>query len=197
MHKSIRAALAGVAIAALSTSAANALVYVVDALANSTVGGTGVSTLSLSAGQSFSVTVDPNDLWNAGALPRWSNANGITGPDLIATGMDDSGEASGTVIGSNIFGVHTQGGLTAPFGTLVGQIGAGNFFALGTNFAGTAASAGTLKLFYFDSNAGDNTQFITANVTSAVPEPATWAMMLIGFAGLAFASQRKEATVSA
>jgi len=28
-----------------------------------------------------------------------------------------------------------------------------------------------------------------------VPEPSTWAMMLIGFAGLGLASQRKRATL--
>jgi hypothetical protein len=30
----------------------------------------------------------------------------------------------------------------------------------------------------------------TAAVTAAVPEPSTWAMMLLGFAGLAFAGWR-------
>jgi len=197
MQNVLKAAAAGVAMSALAVTGANAAIFVVDAFANSTTGGTGVSTVSLFTGQSFSVTVDPGDLWNAGALPRWSNANGITGPDLIATGTDDSLEASGTVIGSSIFGNYTQGGLTAPYGTLVGQIGAGNFFALGTSFSGTATAAGTLKLFYFDSNNGDNSQFVTATVTAAVPEASTWAMMLIGFAGLAFASQRRRAIVSA
>lgn len=176
--------------------AAEAAVFTVDAFANSSSGGVGKSTISLSAGQAFSVTVNPNDLWNAGALPRWSNANGITGPDLIATGSDESGQPAGTVIGSNIFGLWSQGGLVAPYGTLVGRIGGGNFFAIGTNFSGVAASSGTLNLFYFDSNKGDNSEFITANV-SAVPEPTTWAMMLIGFAGLAFASSRRTRTLIA
>jgi hypothetical protein len=34
-------------------------------------------------------------------------------------------------------------------------------------------------------------------LSNAIPEPSTWAMMLIGFAGLAFASQRKRAMVAA
>jgi hypothetical protein len=45
----------------------------------------------------------------------------------------------------------------------------------------------------------DNLGLILDNVqlSSAVPEPSTWAMMLIGFAGLAFASQRKRVTAAA
>jgi hypothetical protein len=46
------------------------------------------------------------------------------------------------------------------------------------------------------SNATSLSSIIDVNTTSAVPEPATWAMMLLGFAGLAFAfraSRRKVA----
>lgn len=176
-------------LAGSALTSAQAALYTVDAFANSSSGGTGVNTISLLAGQSFAVTVAPGDLWNAGALPRWSNADGLTG-NLFATGTDESGQPAGTLIGQD-FGMWTQGGLTAPYGTLVGQIGAGNYFVIGTNFSGAAANAGTLKLFYWDSNFGDNTQSVVANV-SAVPEPATWAMMLIGFAGLGMMSRRRR-----
>jgi PEP-CTERM motif len=40
-----------------------------------------------------------------------------------------------------------------------------------------------------DGDFADNTGFYTITVTG-VPEPATWAMMLIGFAGLCFAGYR-------
>jgi hypothetical protein len=195
MSKSFAAALVGVALSAMAVTAADAAVYKVDAYLNSTGGGVGVPTLSLSAGQSFSVSVNPGDLWSGGEPLGWSNANGAIG-NLFATGSDDSGKAAGTLIGINL-GTLTQGGLTAPYYTLVGQIGSGNYFVLGTSYAGTAPTAGTLKLSYFDAYAGDNKQFITATVTSAVPELSTWAMMLIGFAGLAFASQRKRVTAAA
>ena len=174
---------------------AGAANIVVDALGNSSSGGVGAATgLNLSTGQSFTVTVDPGDLWNAGALPRWSNADGLT-HDLFATGTDDSGQPAGTLIGED-FGLWTQSGLTAPFGTLVGDI-AGVFHVLGTNFAGPAWATGALTLYYWDSNNGDNTQFITAAVNAAVPEPATWALMLGGFslAGLTLRARRRTATV--
>jgi len=34
------------------------------------------------------------------------------------------------------------------------------------------------------------------NISAGVPEPSTWAMMLIGFAGLAFASRRKDRRIA-
>ena len=140
-------------------------------------------------GQIFTVDVDPNDLWNAGALPRWSNADGLTGV-LLATGTDDSGKPAGTQIGAN-FGMYAQGTLVAPYGTLVGKIGLGDFFAIGTHFSGPANATGELTFYYWDSNYSDNTQYVTATI-SAVPEPSTWAMMILGFAGVGFLAYRRR-----
>src|SRR5262245_60758939 len=106
-------------LAGLAGSSARAVT--VDAFANSSSGGSGEATgVVLTAGQAFTVTVALNDLWSAGALPRWSNADGLIVP-LVATGSDESGETAGTVIGS-IFPLWTQDGFTAPYGSLVGQI---------------------------------------------------------------------------
>ena len=183
--RTLRFTLAAVALACTS-AVSHATPWIVDAKANSSTGGVGLSTISLVAGQAFSVTVDPTDLWNAGPLPRWSNADGLVG-DLFATGSDDSGYSAGTKIGQS-FVLYTQGGLTAPYGKLVGSIGGGSYFAVGTSYNGIAANAGSLNLFYWDSNAGDNTQWISANV-SAVPEPGTWALLAVGLGALAFASR--------
>jgi hypothetical protein len=167
----------------VSPAFAGAVPFDVFAFANSTSGsGVGLDTgIHFDAGDSFSVEVDPGDLWNAGALPRWSNADGLTG-NLLATGSDDSGQPVGTLIGQN-FGLHAQHGLSLPFGTLVGSIG-GQFFAIGTSFAGAAPASGNLLLYYWDSNNFDNTEFVTADVTdlSAVPEPGTAG--LVGLAGI-------------
>lgn len=176
---------------ALAAGAAGAADFVVDAMLNSSSGGVGLATVSLTAGDSFSVLVDPTDLWSAGALPRWSNADGLTGP-LLATGSDDSGQPAGTPIGAD-FGTHSQGNLSAPFGTLVGQIDSGDFFAIGTSFNGVASASGTLKLFYWDSNFGDNTEFITASVTvGAIPEPETYALMLAGLGLVGWMARRRR-----
>lgn len=171
------------------------MTFDVFAFDNSTSGtGVGLDTgINLSAGQMFTVMVDPSDLWSAGDLPRWSNADGLVG-DLFTTGSDESGEPAGTLIGRD-FGLYTQFGETFPFGTLVGSIAA-SFFALGINFDGAAPASGNLLLYYWDSNNFDNEEFVatTINVghTTTVPEPATLALLSLGLAGLCFASREKR-----
>jgi hypothetical protein len=71
----------------------------------------------------------------------------------------------------------------------VGQIGAGNYFVVGTNFSGVAGSSGVLKLYYWDSNNDDNSGSVAANV-SVVPEPDTLALMLAGLGALAVRARR-------
>ncbi len=190
MKMTTRNMIATVALAALAT-AAHAVPVDVDALANSSSGGTGANTgIVLAMGLLFNVSVDVNDLWSAGALPRWSNADGLTG-NRFATGTDESGEAAGTLIGID-FGLWTQNGLSLPFGTLVGEL-SGVFFEIGTAFSGAAPAAGTLLLYYWDSNNFDNTGSVLADVTvgTQVPVPFTPALLGLGLAGLA-ALRRKR-----
>jgi hypothetical protein len=54
------------------------------------------------------------------------------------------------------------------------------------------------QLSFTNLGQSDNTGLILDNVqlSSAVPEPATWAMMLIGFAGLAFAGARRRREIA-
>lgn len=182
------------AVAAIAViSPANAAVVIVNSAANSSAGVTGASSgLTLTSGQIFTVSSSLTDLWSAGALPRWSNANGLTGP-LLATGSDESGQAAGILIGSN-FGLLNQHGITAPFGSLVGEIG-GVYQFLGANFNGSAWASGNLNLFYWDSNSGDNTESIAFDV-AAVPEPTTWALMMLGFALMGAAMRRRQQNVN-
>ena len=172
------------AAAILPLSPAQATDFIVDAMANSSSGGVPLSTIFLNAGQTVTVTASTNDLWSAGALPRFSDANGLVAV-RFASALDDSGQVPGTQIGAD-FGLWTQDGFSAPFGSLVGRVGT-QYQILGTNFTGSFANAGTLELFYWDSNNGDNFGTITAHIStvdSGVPEPATWAMMLIGFGAI-------------
>ena len=115
--------------------------------------------------------------------------------DLLATGSDESGLPAGTLIGT-AFPLWTQGGLTAPYGTLVGQID-GVFAPLGTSFSGPAWATGTLSLFYWDSNNADNSDSV--RVTAAilprggdVPEPMSLTLAIAGLGALGL-SLRKRA----
>ena len=167
----------------LGTSSARAVTVDVFAQANSSSGGTGaLTTVFLTLGQAFTVSAGLDDLWSAGALPRWSNADGLTG-DRFATGTDESSEAPGTQIGTD-FGIWSQNSFDAPYGSLVGQIGGGAFFLVGRNFSGTANTSGQLSLYYWDSNNDDNSGSIAATISaSAVPGPIVGA----GLPGLVMA----------
>ncbi len=171
-------------------AAAQAAPFTVKAFDNSSSGGTGLATISLLAGQSFTVSAGSDDLWSAGPLPRFSDADGLTGV-RFATATDDSGMPVGTRIGAK-FGAWVQHRLAAAYGSLVGEIG-GNYFVVGTSFNGVAASAGTLNLFYWDSNNSNNFGEITAQVNVAgVPEPETYALLLAGLGALGFIARRRR-----
>ena len=145
MRKIIFGALLAVVLPAAAAQAGTVDVF---AFANSSSGGVGqFSGLNLTTGENFSVSASSTDLWNAGDLPRWSNADGLVG-DLFATGSDDSGQPLGTLIGQ-AFPLWTEANLTAPYGSLVGEIG-GVFEFLGTSFSGPAWGTGALNLYYWE-----------------------------------------------
>jgi hypothetical protein len=185
--------LTSVAAALLLAGTAHATAVTVDALADSYNSGTGTGAAAgtLTLGESFSVTAASTDLWSAGALPRWSDADGLTAT-TFATGTDESGQAAGTQIGQD-FGLLTTSDGSFHYGELVGRIGSGAYFAIGTNFSGTANASGVLDLFYWDSYTPDNSGSIVADVT-AVPEPGSVALILAGLCiigGLARRRARK------
>ena len=180
------------AIMALGGANVYALPFTVDAKANSITGGVGLNTgIVLTAGQAFTATAGIGDLWSAGPLPRWSNADGLVG-NLLATGSDESGQVANTLIGQN-FGLITINGLSAPFGSLVGEL-SGTYFKLGTSFSGTASVGGTLKLFYWDGFSGDNEGTVVANISksTAVPEPSSFLLLILGLYSICLAVHRRR-----
>lgn len=180
-----------VSLAMFSSMAANAATttYDVKAVENSIANGVGagLATITLNFGDSFTVTASTNDLWSSGSLPRFSDANGLSG-DRFATASDDSGQALGTKIGQS-YPTYTTNGFTAYYGQLVGLIG-NTYIALGTNYSGIAAESGQLKLFYWDENVSDNSGQISVSVTT-VPEPESMGLFAAGLALVGLLRRRK------
>ncbi len=121
--------------AVVPIASANAAVFIVDAKANSSTGGTGLPTVSVAAGQVFTVTASTSDLWSAGPGTRTSDANGLI-VDRIAQPTDDSGPRDGVTPITGVYPLWTQAGFTAPYASLVGLVGT-QYQLLGTNFSGS------------------------------------------------------------
>ena len=70
----------------------------------------------------------------------------------------------------------------------------GHLFLIGTGPLDLSGLSGELTVGYWDSYYGDNsgTQQLSVSTVSAVPEPSTWAMMILGFAGLGFLAYRRN-----
>ena len=186
-------AYAAVAAAALALGSAHATVVNISTALNGNpvsidLGGglTGVgTTLSLAAG---SYTVTPVDTSFAGAT--FDAANRFGNVNLPATGWEwdyfySIGGADGIAVGDG-----AQGGLNNP--AYRGSAAAA-FAAAPAPTTFTLASATDVTFYWLDDAFGDNIGGVSLNVTSAVPEPGSMALMLAGVAALALRARRRRA----
>jgi hypothetical protein len=178
-------ALAGLSVAAFVASNAQAATYTVDAI--NPVASWLDTGIDANAGTTYDFTViNPSTTWSAGATAsRTSTADGIDPNTLIG------GTGPGT------YGQLTMLGATFNFGALVGEDSSG-FFLIGTGPTNLNGLSGEIHVGYWDSNYPDNSGSQTLSI-AAVPETSTWAMLLAGLAGLAFAGyrgSRKSVTIT-
>ena len=86
------------------------------------------------------------------------------------------------------------------FGSNVAGSYSGLALLKGTNESGGALpNFGTYKYYDFASTSasgGKNYLLGSVTLTPAVPEPATWAMMLVGFGGIGFTMRRRRTSTS-
>ncbi|MBV8745941.1 MAG: TIGR03118 family protein, partial [Xanthobacteraceae bacterium] len=123
-----------------------------------------------------------NAPWGLAIAP---NSFGAFGGDLLVGNLYDS-----KVNAYNLMTDHLDGSFTVNTG-VASSVG---LWAL--DFGnGTTGLADTL---YFTSGINDQKDGLFGSITSvtSVPEPSTWAMMLLGFAGLGFAFRQSRRKVS-
>ena len=107
------------------------------------------------------------------------------------------------LLGSDVFGAGSlagslffSGGVPSPI--TVGAPGFAIFFGA-NNPLGVIANGGSFYIGYDDIITGDDNHddmIIRVDVAPAVPEPATWAMMLTGFAAAGVALRRRRRTTA-
>ncbi len=100
--------------------------------------------VDLVEGDEVEISVDPDQTWSAGPdepFSRESNADGISWIEPL-----------------------TYGNFAANFGALVGQIGAGEYFLIGTAYVGTVSEPGRLSLYYWDDWFPDNSGHVEVEI---------------------------------
>ena len=172
MIKFSRAALGAALLAVSGLAAASTTTVAVDAMINSVEGGSAeVTGVFLAAGQTFTAVVESGP----GSNTLWKND-----PAPFYTTTADGGS----------FGDWTEGDSTFAIGSLVGKIGSGDYFKVGSDFSGQANATGVLELFYWDSDAWNNSGALKVDVT-AVPEPTNIALMGLALGAFALSRRRK------
>lgn len=203
----ILVSLTALAVAIVSPASAEAATFVINGHANifaaglttipAVVGGPGSlpPSMALSGGETLSITAN-------GLTSHW-----VYSPTIPAEGyavpMHQIVNVTGSAIGNwttdramNLLGVFTGSGAGV---NSIFAIGAGGTFVapagatgLSFGFADTQRYGTPGTSSHFDNNGGAITATVVA--TQAVPEPATWALMLAGFGvvGYAMRSRRKS-----
>ena len=132
--------------------------------------------LDLNSTTTYGFTVlDPSTIWSAGS-------NSLYSRESTASGIPPSGG----------YGALTMDGFTANYGALVGDAG-GQLFVIGSGPTILKGLSGPLTVGSWDTFYPDNSGSQALRV-GTIPEIATWAMMLAGFASLGFAGYRQSRT---
>lgn len=119
---------------------------------------------------------------------NWSALENSTNPDSVITSLTNGNQLN---FGTTMFGLTIIG---AHFGNVAGDAGNVSVFWL-FDFGTTGANFVTLD----DPSGWSNAALYTTGTPPAVPEPATWAMLLLGFgaAGAAMRRSRRKAAMLA
>ena len=120
--------------------------------------------------------------------------SGLTGPANFGPGTNLVGGTSNTGTSFSLNGLYNTTPLVfLPFGFLSGS----SVLSGSETFAGqTFASLGLAPGQYVFSSQNDHVTINIGDQVAAVPESATWAMMLLGFAGIGASMRRRRRATS-
>jgi PEP-CTERM motif len=153
------------------------------------------------------ITFSNAEFFGFGSLPGGSPPNAIAAAGTTVFGPDNPiiGTFSGTGSFVSITGLDVGGaGIEIEaFDAANNLIGTDSFFGTGTgvgtfaNISVSVAGIASFKLFQpltsgGGNSFGDGVAFDNLSFTEAVPEPSTWAMMILGFAGVGFMAYRRK-----
>jgi hypothetical protein len=122
----------------------------------------------------------------------------VTGPASLGTG----GYFAASSETGNLFGIIGGGGQFGPLLAVPGNYTSGSTLSGTATFDNaTFASLGlTDGTYVWTWGSGANADSLTVDIggiSSAVPEPSTWAMMMLGFCGVGFMAYRRKQNGSA
>ena len=141
----------------------------------------------------------------SGTLENTITNNVLASPWGVAIAPSSFGKLGGDLLVGNfsfVPGVADMINAFNPAGMFVGSIavnpGAGNTVGgLWSLVFGGSGSDGNPDTLFFTDGINGETGGLFGSFTAAVPEPSTWAMMLLGFGGLAFFGARRRRALSA
>ncbi len=142
-------------------------------------------------------------------LFSFTTATPLFGPTAAGSGTFTTSNTAMTVAGQTAFQILSISGtvnglaIVAPTGNYGNYFTTGPSFLDGTGTTFTVTGGGRVDFFNQSSNglyrvntfSPGSSNFVNASssLVAAVPEPASWAMLLLGFAAIGFAMRRRPA----
>jgi hypothetical protein len=173
--------------------------------------GTGTGTLYIPSGQSQngdqpgSFVAAPYTAAGSATGQFLATTPGETETFTFATDVEDVGVYIGSLDDENLLTIHTTSGDVTYTGTELASVPGASLPGDGTptitgstsngRFTFADGSADITGISVSEGPAVSSNSFEIAQITTSVPESSTWAMMGLGFAGLAFAHYRRRAPV--
>jgi hypothetical protein len=151
----------------------------------------GISTSSLTAGQFFAVIPGQTETFTFGYAASDVSVYIGSLDDENSLTINYAGGGSTTYTGDDLAAISNQ---STP-------IPGGDYTIYGSMTNGlwtfTDSSRDIIGITLAEGSAISSNSFEIAEITTSIPEPSTWAMMMAGFAGLAFAASRARRSAAA